>query len=1253
MTNELTNKGLQFAANNNKTGVTNKLGSKVSVVGADKKDGHEYTSDNLTTEITQGEDGNTTIKVLMDKDITADKVTVGKNGADGKDGHIGVAGKDGERGVGIDGKDGISVKGKDGKDGVTIKGIDGENGTEGQIGLTGPAGKDGTSTHADIGVNAGPASLVAEKNLSETEMTRIHYTDEKGDHQVATMDDGLKFAGDDGQNDASKVISKTLNNTMDIVGGATGTLTDGNIGVNNVGGKLKVQLAKDLNGISSITNGETSITLNETTKEVNVGGAQITNVASGGTTVTNAANIGDVNSAITNVTNELTNKGLQFAANDNKTGVTNKLGSKVSVVGADKKDGHEYTSDNLTTEITQGEDGNTTIKVLMDKDITADKVTVGKNGADGKDGHIGVAGKDGERGVGIDGKDGISVKGKDGKDGVTIKGIDGENGTEGQIGLTGPAGKDGTSTHADIGVNAGPASLVAEKNLSETEMTRIHYTDEKGDHQVATMDDGLKFAGDDGQNDASKVISKTLNNTMDIVGGATGTLTDGNIGVNNVGGKLKVQLSKDVNLTPEGSVELGRTIVTSTGIKIRSLKEYNRTHQAPPRQDGDPEPTTVELKDDGLYNGYYTIRQVKSALGDTNLDDVNEEQKYSAATVADLQRLNKTINEKSEGELRFDANSGGEVTNKSRSKVTIAGAGTEEDERYDGGNLKTYISQDEDGNTTIKLMMAKNAQFESVKAGNTMMDTHGITIHNEDGKPDVSLTGNGLDNGGNRIVNVAAGKNDTDAVNVKQLKDVVNQSVEGAKAKSGKNITVDNNGKVNLNDSITMGSDDDPTKQVKIDGEKASITAGSGANQVSLDGLQGKVTAGKVTVNGSSGTVNGLTNLTWDAEHITSGQAATEDQLKQAVGNIQNLSEDAGKHSSVTAGDNITVTEDGTNEKGGVVYKVATSKDLSVNSVTTGSTRVDTHGVTIENGPSITNNGIDAGGKVVTNVENGRVAPDSKDAVNGSQLYDTQKAINNVGSGINKLSTRINRVGASAAALAALHPQDFDPDDKLDFAAGYGNYKSTSAVAIGAFYRPTENVMFSVGGSFSGGENMVNAGVTWKLGQKNHVTRSRVALAKDVLAMKQELESLKKELAAYKAGGQPNVATTAARTVNFPDVPENHWAYNYVKSLAERGYLEGYPDGEFKGDRTMTRYEYAAIIYRALQNGAPSDGNMARSIDEFGPELTSVQSIDRFRVDRISGKDNDRNKVERVRVNDKDNAAKNDYRDVYGSQISR
>jgi len=128
--------------------------------------------------------------------------------------------------------------------------------------------------------------------------------------------------------------------------------------------------------------------------------------------------------------------------------------------------------------------------------------------------------------------------------------------------------------------------------------------------------------------------------------------------------------------------------------------------------------------------------------------------------------------------------------------------------------------------------------------------------------------------------------------------------------------------------------------------------------------------------------------------------------------------------------------------------------------------------------------------------------------------------------------------------------------------------------------------------------------------------------------------------------GQP------VRNVEFPDVPKDHWAYSYVKSLADRGLLEGYPDGEFKGDRSMTRYEFAAIIYRALQNGAPIDSDMAKAIGEFEPEINRIKDLDRIRVDRISGKDNDRNKVERVRVNSEDDKANNDYRDVYGSHIS-
>lgn len=229
---------------------------------------------------------------------------------------------------------------------------------------------------------------------------------------------------------------------------------------------------------------------------------------------------------------------------------------------------------------------------------------------------------------------------------------------------------------------------------------------------------------------------------------------------------------------------------------------------------------------------------------------------------------------------------------------------------------------------------------------------------------------------------------------------------------------------------------------------------------------------------------------------------------------------------------------------------------------------------------------------------------------------------------LDKMDTRINRVGAGAAALSALHPQDFDPDNKWDFAAGYGNYKDAHAVAVGAFYRPNEDTMFSVGGSFGGGENMVNAGVTFKLGQKSTVSRSKVSMAKEIIAlrndnleMRQELDELKNMM---KAG-----TVSPMRNVNFSDVPKDHWAYQYVKSLADRGYLNGYTDGEFKGDRAMTRYEYAAIVYRALQNGAPVDADMGRSLSEFAPEVEKVASADRFRVDRISGKDNDRHKVER------------------------
>ncbi len=338
---------------------------------------------------------------------------------------------------------------------------------------------------------------------------------------------------------------------------------------------------------------------------------------------------------------------------------------------------------------------------------------------------------------------------------------------------------------------------------------------------------------------------------------------------------------------------------------------------------------------------------------------------------------------------------------------------------------------------------------------------------------------------------------------------------------------------------------------------------------------------------------------------------------------------EAKKHTSISAGNNVTVTTS-TNAAGGTDYKV------SVDKVKFGNVSLD-------------NKGLNNGGNKITNVADGEVSATSKDAVNGSQLYQATSGISN---GVNLLNSKIGKVGAGAAALAAIHPLDFDPDDKWNFAAGYGNYAGENAMALGAFYRPNEDTMFSVAGSMGNGENMVNAGVSLKLGQKNGVSTSRVALAKEVQDLKAIVKAQNVEIQQMKAsmGMAPQYDK---KDVNFPDVPTNHWAYEYVKDLADKGLVEGYPDGEFKGDRAMTRYEYAAIIYRALQLGAPIDGKMGRAINEFNPELARLRDLDRTRVDRISGKDNDRHKVERLRVNNKDNKQTNDYRDVYGSHIDR
>ena len=740
--------------------------------------------------------------------------------------------------------------------------------------------------------------------------------------------------------------------------------------------------------------------------------------------------------------------------------------------------------------------------------------------------------------------------------------------------------------------------------------------------------------------------------------------------------------------------------------------------------------------------------------------------------------------------MKYGGDTGNVIKKKLNEQVNVVGGITDTNKLTTEDNLGVVS----DGSNNLKVRLAKALKgLESVTTGDTVMNNSGVTINNGAAGNPVSLTKNGLDNGGNKITNVAAGVNGTDAVNVNQLNTVAGEAAKHTTVKAkDSNVTITERPNasggteytIGLGDKVTLGTD--PTKQVSIDGTTGIIKAG---DKVTIDGTTGNIDAGKVKINGKDGTVNGLTNKTWDPNNITSGQAATEDQLKEVDNKITNTSTEltnkgmdfAGNEGEFhrNLGEKVTIKGEGTkaaseysgenirtfaDTNGNVVVKmdknlktetiVATGKDgkngkIGINgndgqttniSVTsdgkpgvdgapgTTTTRIvyekpdgtkeevatlndgmkyggdtgnvikkklneqvnvvggitDTNKLTTEDNlgvvsdgnnnlkvrmakdlkglnsvttntltvgdVKIDNSGINAGNKKITNVAAGDVSPNSTDAVNGGQLWKTNQTINNIGGAVNELGTRVNRVGAGAAALAALHPLDFDPDDKWDVAAGYGNYKDAHAVSVGAFYRPNEDTMFSVGGSFGGGENMVNAGVSVKLGQGNHVSTSRVALAKEVEDLKAIVKAQSAEIKAMRGAMQSG--TSVMKDVNFPDVSKDHWAYSYVKSLADRGLLEGYPDGEFKGDRTMTRYEFAAIIYRALQNGAPIDSDMAKAIGEFDPEINRIKDLDRTRVDRISGKDNDRHKVERVRVNNESNKEKGDYRDVYGSHIS-
>lgn len=983
--------------------------------------------------------------------------------------------------------------------------------------------------------------------------------------------------------------------------------------------------------------------------------------------------------------------------------------------GTTAKDGtRTYTGTNLKLNQLTDQNGATVYDLKL-----ADTVTIGgKDGADGTngvDGHIGVRGKDGEKGA--NGRDAVSIDGKDGNEGhIGLKGKDGEK------------GKDGQNAYSDITTHFGPATLNPDKNVKiikddvETDAaTRLHYVDQNNkEHEVGTMDDGQKYAGDFGDGASVK-----LNKTVTIKGKVKADakeddFVDGNIAVvaNKKGedGELLIKLNKDLTglnsatyttSTKNGDVTTtSTTVVDGTGLKIENGPSITNTgidggsKKITNVADGEisatskdavngsqlndvknlaEQHTTVEAGPSGNVtvtpgtnadgSKKYTVDLAKDVtFGDTAKGDKTVAISGTDGTITAGTGDNKVTVDGSKGQIVAGGNNGVKIGNiengdssltiydkdsKATGKTDKAGKYVtnldnktwKDDGSYVSGRAATEDQLHQVESNVNKQIADVNTKIDKVDKHHTEVTVNGGTAAKADG----SYTDGNLQ---------IAQKTGSDGQKIYDLKLSDNLNIGGA-GKDGKD---GQNGHMGINGA-------DGKSGIGIDGEDGiSIKGKDGKDGVTIKGIDGKngteghigltgsagkdgqnasadihVKNGQVGVDGTDGHggKDGMDRVVYeDHNHVTHEVATMDDGMKysgdsgKAAVKLNKNVQVYGGATEYADGNNIGVvaSQDGDNAK----LQVKLAKDfkginsIEAKTITTGDTTMDNSGLTVKgdgNHKDITihQGNVNMGGNKVSGVADGKVSQDSTDAVNGSQLWQRDQAINGLSGSVNKLGNRINRVGAGAAALAALHPLDFDPDDKWDFAAGYGNYRGANAVAVGAYSRPNEDTMFSVGGSFGGGENMVNAGVSIKLGQGNHVSTSRVAMAKEMKAMRQHMAEQDALIA--KLQGMHGMAVDPAKSTLFPDVAENHWAYQYVTTLAKKGILEGYPDGEFKGDRMMTRYEFAAIVYRIVESGVGStDPELSKLVKEFSPELQYIR-IDTIQKDR-DGKPT----IERVRV---------------------
>ena len=935
---------------------------------------------------------------------------------------------------------------------------------------------------------------------------------------------------------------------------------------------------------------------------------QITNVAAGslGTDAVNVAQLRQVQTKHTQVTVE----------GGTDAGTTAKDGTRT------------YTGTNLKLNQLTDQNGATVYDLKL-----ADTVTIGgKDGADGTngvDGHIGVRGKDGEK------------------------------------------GKDGQNAYSDITTHFGPATLNPDKNVKiikddvETDAaTRLHYVDQNNkEHEVGTMDDGQKYAGDFGDGASVK-----LNKTVTIKGKVKADakeddFVDGNIAVvaNKKGedGELLIKLNKDLTglnsatyttSTKNGDVTTtSTTVVDGTGLKIENGPSITNTgidggsKKITNVADGEisatskdavngsqlndvknlaEQHTTVEAGPSGNVtvtpgtnadgSKKYTVDLAKDVtFGDTAKGDKTVAISGTDGTITAGTGDNKVTVDGSKGQIVAGGNNGVKIGNiengdssltiydkdsKATGKTDKAGKYVtnldnktwKDDGSYVSGRAATEDQLHQVESNVNKQIADVNTKIDKVDKHHTEVTVNGGTAAKADG----SYTDGNLQ---------IAQKTGSDGQKIYDLKLSDNLNIGGA-GKDGKD---GQNGHMGINGA-------DGKSGIGIDGKDGiSIKGKDGKDGVTIKGIDGKngteghigltgsagkdgqnasadihVKNGQVGVDGTDGHggKDGMDRVVYeDHNHVTHEVATMDDGMKysgdsgKAAVKLNKNVQVYGGATEYADGNNIGVvaSQDGDNAK----LQVKLAKDfkginsIEAKTITTGDTTMDNSGLTVKGDGNhkdiiIHQGNVNMGGNKVSGVADGKVSQDSTDAVNGSQLWQRDQAINGLSGSVNKLGNRINRVGAGAAALAALHPLDFDPDDKWDFAAGYGNYRGANAAAVGAYYRPNEDTMFSVGGSFGGGENMVNAGVSIKLGQGNHVSTSRVAMAKEIKDLRQNVANLNAIVNRQSALIDKLTGTNAGMIKDkgndlFPDVPANHWAYEYVTKLKHAGILTGYPDGNF------------------------------------------------------------------------------------------